>query len=93
MTQTFDEWKKETYNGWTNRETWNTSLWIGNVEPLYNLILGIVEESKNLGDCADRLEQFLWIIWDGKTPDDCSLKPVNFVEIAESWWEEFRNDD
>ena len=41
----------------------------------------------------DRLEQFLWIIWDGKTPDDCSLKPVNFVEIAESWWEEFRNDD
>lgn len=81
----------QTYNGWTNRETWNTSLWIGNVEPLYKLILGIISDSKNEGDFTDRLEQFLWIIWDGKTPDGDSLKPVNFVEIANHWWEDFND--
>ena len=34
---------KETYNGWTNYETWNAALWIGNDEFLYNTAKACVE--------------------------------------------------
>ena len=31
------------YNGWTNYETWNAALWIGNDEFLYNTAKACVE--------------------------------------------------
>ena len=34
---------------------------------------------------ADNLEAYLWIIWEGKTPDGHSLKPVDWVSIASFW--------
>ena len=76
--------------GWTNRETWNVQLWISNTEPLYRLLWDhILPPSKNAGDFADTLEHLLNLLWDGKTPDKLSLKPVNWAEIAESWWEDY----
>ena len=68
------------YEGWSNRETWNTCLWISNTESLYKLVKKLI--TWETATFADNLEQFLWIIWEGKTPDNCSLKPVNWVEIA-----------
>ena len=36
MTATFTVPQENTYNGWTNYETWNAALWMGNDEFLYN---------------------------------------------------------
>jgi len=33
----------ETYNGWTNYETWNVALWLQNDESLYNAMLRFIE--------------------------------------------------
>jgi len=36
-----------TYNGWTNYETWNAALWIGNDEFLYNTAKACVQYAEN----------------------------------------------
>lgn len=33
------------YNGWTNRESWNASLWIGNDQPSYNAAREIIRHT------------------------------------------------
>ena len=80
--------------GWTNRETWNVQLWISNTEPLYRLLWDhILPPSNNVGDFADALQHLLNILWDGKTPDEISLMPVDWSQIAESWWKDFNEED
>ena len=36
-----------TYNGWTNYETWNAALWIGNDRFLYNTAIACVKYAEN----------------------------------------------
>ena len=73
------------YNGWTNRATWNASLWINNSEPLYKLVHTICSQCKSISELADNIEGFLGILWNDKTPDGENMGMVNWVEIADRW--------
>ena len=48
-TQTDNPAVAKTYNGWTNYETWNVSLYINNEYDLYRLACDYVKERKDLG--------------------------------------------
>ena len=54
------------YNGWTNYETWNVALWIGNDEGLYNIARRC--------SSYDRLVKKLAEIGFIQTPDGVDLK-------------------
>ena len=53
----------QTYNGWTNYETWNVVLWIQNDEELYNLV------NKFEIACYEDLLDVLYDCGSKETPD------------------------
>ena len=75
QTQTTDT----SYNGWTNYETWNVALWIGNDEGLYNMARRCYSYQDFLNRYAD----------DSETPDGVKFNDVNVnhVEMDEMFEE------
>ena len=80
------------YNGWTNYETWNVTLWIGNDEGLYNCILdgltSLLDTHDNDWQSISEVE-IRELVRDAfgtnKTPDGVSIMDpiLNWSEISD----------
>lgn len=51
--------KQQTYNGWSNRETWLANLWLTNEEGSYTVLMQAVENFKEAWKGAEWLKMRL----------------------------------
>ena len=73
----------QTYNGWTNYETWNVALWIGNDEFLYN-------EARRCSDYkrfVERMEGLMIETPDGVSLTDPQLDTDELDEMIDEMWD------
>lgn len=68
----------DTYNGWTNYETWNVALWIEN-DPFW---YGVAKECDNYPQFMDEMIQICGV---ESTPDDVDLNDdkLDIVSLTE----------
>ena len=68
------------YNGWTNKATWNTALWLFNDEGFCQAI----KQYSGQRLSGIQAKRIVTEIMGDKTPDDFSLKTVNWKEVADA---------
>lgn len=80
----------QTYNGWTNHETWVVNLWMTGDPGYYDQLCEIVSSGDSLDDQAEALEDFVRFEYDGELSSiwadliNDSLDEVNWREIVEN---------
>lgn len=88
------------YNGWSSYESWCVNLWIGNDQISYHHAQGLTRRASSAYELAQRLKD--WVEEDNPLSNEsslysdllsASLREVNWREIAEHYWEDFREDD
>lgn len=75
-----------TYNGWTNWETWQILLWASNEEHLYKQTTKFVRWASWRVGFDHKVKQFFYDMFPNGTPDMESveeMQKVNWKEIAE----------
>ena len=90
---------QDTYNGWTNYETWNAYLWQRNVESTYKFFLEKAKHySEMAGDDSDRvaaMADFIKIMVEHDAPNLPSsmyqdilangLSRIDYYALAKAW--------
>jgi hypothetical protein len=91
----------DTYNGWTNRETWATVLWLDNEQGTQELMQEMAQQHEFTSNLTDAIEDFVTELLDmesvlsappaqrkeliSMSSDIGSLYRVNWYEIAEHY--------
>ena len=70
-----------TYNGWKNRATWNTALWLTNDEGIYRTMLSFFGDEEITPANAQFFCNLIWPCC--STPDGDELHDVDWWEIAD----------
>jgi hypothetical protein len=79
----------ESYEGHSNWETWNISLWLNNDESMYNMALWICKENNAL----KMLEEYVFDLLDDKIiTDKVSIHRVDFREILKDFQETIKEN-
>ena len=80
-----------TYNGYSNRATWNLILWISNDECAYTFFQDLYYRIGGdvIEDRTEQVERTCREWFGSTTPDDCLLDDVNWIEATETLDEDF----
>lgn len=77
--------RDNTYNGWTNWETWQILIWADNEQPLHDLTCEFVRIHHKRSNFAFRCQRFFLSVFPDGTPDMedvTEMDDVNWKEIA-----------
>lgn len=90
------------YNGWSNYETWNVALWLGNDEALDANKRYIIAEAESRYDASQALKDFVTDPENGMVPDlpasmgadllGAALSEVNWLEIVDAEWDDLHEE-
>ena len=91
----------DTYNGWTNKETWLVNVWLSNDYDLYKYYLGRLNDSYG-GFISDIIHELQEIVYDIVREDrpatnglaydllQSSLNVINYKELAEHYIDDIK---
>ena len=76
----------EEFNGHTNWDTWNASLWLSNDEPIYRACLRIAAASTDSSDAGQNIRDYVEMI--ELTGDGFDVDKVDWDSIGEEYFSE-----